>query len=164
MSMRIIRPDGEQANASEMEVVANGTAEADDTYVLADKMPTFHGGNLNDFRTYVMTKIRYPDDALANGTGGRVIASFIVDKQGKVTDIEILKSPDRILSEQVIKVLSQSPAWTPGEQDGRPVKVKFTSPVEFAINGGQTADSGTEVQKAPNTLDKIMVVSYGSDR
>ncbi len=137
---------------------------ADETFVLVDKMPTFQGGNLNDFRTYIMSRVRYPAEAINKKISGRVVANFTVDTQGKVTDVRILQTPDRILSEEVIRVLSQSPAWTPGEQDGQLVKVKFTIPVEFDIAGSKAnAELAKEATAdKTNSIDQISVIGFGT--
>lgn len=150
---------GSGQNKSEIKTVQKEDKEA---HLYVDKMPTFQGGDLNAFRTYVMSKVRYPEEAINKGLGGRVVASFTIDKQGKVTDVHILQSPDRMFSEQVIKILSQSPAWTPGEQDGETVNVKLAIPVEFRISGGQSNndEARIEAQKAPNAVDKVVVVGF----
>ena len=146
---------GEEAFFS-AQVKSSGSEEA---YLIVDKMPTFQDGDLNTFRTYVMSRIRYPEEAMQKNITGRVVASFIIDKQGNVTDVQILQTPDRILSEQVIKVLSQSPAWTPGEQDGKAVNVKFTLPVEFNIPSDAAADEPTK-PNTPKSIDEIQVVGF----
>ncbi len=68
------------------------------------------------------------------GVEGNVIASFIIDEEGFLTSIEILQSPSETLSEEVRRVFNSSPIWTPGEQRGNKVAVKYTLPVQFSIN------------------------------
>ena len=158
------KSDGHNVINMTMRSTGSGQSSAqikssEEAFIFADKMPAFQGGDLNKFRTYVMSRIRYPEEAMQKNITGKVVASFIIDKQGNVTDVQILQTPDRILSEQVIKVLSQSPAWTPGEQDGRAVNVKFTIPVEFNIPSDAATDKPTN-PNTPKSIDEIQVVGF----
>ena len=65
-------------------------------------------------------------------TGFRVV-SFLIDKDGRLTNIEVLQSPDRSLSEEAIRVLNKSPKWSPGKQRNQAVRVKYTLPVDFRV-------------------------------
>ena len=107
---------------------------ADDTpYIKVEKMPTFRGGDLNQFRNWVQGKLRYPQIAQENGISGRVIMSFVIERDGTLTNIEILQSPDRSLSEEATRVVKSSPKWEPGMQRNQAVRVKYTLPVVFQI-------------------------------
>lgn len=109
-------------------------ASEDDTpFLVADEMPLFQGKDLNTFRTWVQSQIRYPAEALKRGIEGRVVLSFIVERDGSVSTIELLQSPDRILSEEARRVVSSSPKWTPGRQNGHLVRVRYMLPVDFSI-------------------------------
>ena len=96
-------------------------------------MPTFRGGDLNQFRNWVQGKLRYPQIAQENGISGRVIMSFVIERDGTLTNIEILQSPDRSLSEEATRVVKSSPKWEPGMQRNQAVRVKYTLPVVFQI-------------------------------
>ena len=110
------------------------SASEDDTpFLVADEMPLFQGKDLNTFRTWVQSQIRYPAEALKRGIEGRVVLSFIVERDGSVSTIELLQSPDRILSEEARRVVSSSPKWTPGRQNGHLVRVRYMLPVDFSI-------------------------------
>ena len=107
----------------------------DDTpYIKVEKMPTFQGGDLNTFRKWVQERIKYPQIAQENGITGRVVLSFVVEKDGSVTNIQVLQSPDRSLGEEASRVLGTSPKWEPGQQSSQKVRVKYTLPVMFQIN------------------------------
>ncbi|MBQ1253931.1 MAG: energy transducer TonB [Alistipes sp.] len=107
----------------------------DDTpYIKVEKMPSFMGGDLNAFRKWVQERIKYPQIAQENGITGRVVLSFVVEKDGSVTNIQVLQSPDRSLGEEAARVLATSPKWTPGQQSSQTVRVKYTLPVMFQIN------------------------------
>lgn len=100
-------------------------------FMVAETMPRFQGGSFDDFRRWVQAHIRKPQIALANGIRGRVVLSFTIDTLGRLTDIEVLQTPDKSLSEEAVRVLEQSPVWEPGRQGNRKVRVKYTLPVDF---------------------------------
>ena len=124
------------------------SASEDDTpFLVAEEMPLFQGKDLNTFRTWVQSQIRYPAEALKRGIEGRVVLSFIVERDGSVSTIELLQSPDRILSEEARRVVSSSPKWTPGRQKGHLVRVRYMLPVDFSIPKKETAAQSTAAQK-----------------
>lgn len=107
----------------------------DDEWLAVEEMPTFMGGDLSTFRDWVMQNIRYPEEAIKKGIEGNVVINFCVGKDGYIKEsrITVLKSPDKLLSDEVIRVLKSSPQWTPGKQKGNPVVVQFTLPVGFKV-------------------------------
>lgn len=105
----------------------------DEIFVVAEKMPMFDGGGLEKFRAWVLQTVKFPQVALENNIYGRVTLSFVVDKDGRVINIEVLQSPDRSLAEEAVRVLNKSPKWTPGKQRNQTVRVKFTLPVDFRV-------------------------------
>ena len=112
---------------------ANATEDGDMPYVKVEKMPTFQGGDLNVFRNWVQSKIQYPKEAMDKGIKGRVVCSFVVEKDGSLTDFDVLQSPDKSLADEVVRILKTSPKWEPGEQRGEKVRVKYTVPIVFSI-------------------------------
>lgn len=107
----------------------------EEAYLIAEQMPQFQGGDLNAFRGWVQTQVKWPAEAVAKKIRGRVVASFVVEKNGAVGSIRIIQSPDKLLSDEVLRVLSSSPAWTPGRQRGAVVRVRFVIPVDFTVAG-----------------------------
>ncbi|CDN31677.1 Ferric siderophore transport system, periplasmic binding protein TonB [Mucinivorans hirudinis] len=106
----------------------------DDVPVLkADKMPTFQGGTDNDFRLWVQKGLTYPQVAADNGIQGQVIVQFVVERDGSVSNIKVLRSVDRELDAAAVNKIKSSPKWAPGENRGRPVRVTFTIPVVFKL-------------------------------
>lgn len=115
-------------------VSAKGEVIVDDTPVMfAENMPGFMGGDINTFREWVMKRVQYPSIARDNGISGRVIVSFVIEKNGKLTNIEVLSTPDKSLSDETSRVLNMSPMWTPARQNNQAVRLKFTLPIEFKI-------------------------------
>lgn len=108
-------------------------SEEDTPFVKVEKMPTFQGGDLNVFRNWVQSKIQYPKEAMDKGLNGRVVCSFVVEKDGSLTDFDVLQSPDKSLADEVVRILKTSPKWEPGEQRGEKVRVKYTVPIVFSI-------------------------------
>ena len=107
--------------------------EDDQPFLVAETMPSFQGGDLNAFRAWVQQNVRFPQIALENGIQGRVVLSFVIEKDGRLTNIQVLQSPDRSLSDEAIRVLSKSPKWSPGKQRNQVVRVKYTLPVDFRV-------------------------------
>lgn len=107
--------------------------EDDQPFLIAETMPSFQGGDLNAFRAWVQQNVRFPQIALENGIQGRVVLSFVIEKDGRLTNIQVLQSPDRSLSDEAIRVLSKSPKWSPGKQRNQVVRVKYTLPVDFRV-------------------------------
>ncbi len=106
----------------------------DEGYLIsAEIMPTFRNGGLDRFIDWVYREVKYPEAALANNVQGRVTAQFVVNREGKVESIRILQSNDPAFSEEVKRVLSGSPLWEPGIQNGKFVRVAFVIPVVFKI-------------------------------
>ncbi len=107
--------------------------EDDQPFLKAEKMPSFQGGDLTTFRNWVQSRLKYPQIAAENGISGQVILSFVIERNGKLTNIEVLRTPDRSLADEAIRVLNQSPDWSPGLQRNKAVRVKYTLPVVFKI-------------------------------
>ena len=108
-------------------------SEEDTPFIKVEKMPTFMGGDLNVFRNWVQSKIQYPKEAMDKGVKGRVVCSFVVEKDGSLTEFDVLQSPDKSLADEVVRILKTSPKWEPGEQRGEKVRVKYTVPIVFSI-------------------------------
>lgn len=106
--------------------------EAIDFMLIEDK-PLFRGRDVNTFRNWVLGELVYPQLALETGIQGRVTLQFVIDKDGNLTQITVLASPDRSLSEEAVRILQKSERWTAGKQRGHPVPVRFTIPIDFRI-------------------------------
>lgn len=107
--------------------------EEEQIFYKVAKMPSFMGGDLTTFRNWVQGKVKYPQLAQENNISGRVLLTFVVEKDGTLTNIEVLQTPDSSLSEEAIRVLKTSPKWEPGKQRNQSVRVKYTLPIDFRI-------------------------------
>ncbi len=102
-------------------------------YILFAKMPTFLGGDLAVFRDWVLSRLRYPKEALDKEIQGRVVLSFVIEKDGTLGYITVVQSPHPSLAKEAIRVLRSSPAWNPGIQRDKEVRVKYNLPVDFRL-------------------------------
>ena len=102
-------------------------------FVVVESMPEFPGGQQALFK-YLSENVKYPVIAQENGIQGRVICQFVVNKDGSIVDIEVVRSGgDPSLDKEAVRVVKSMPKWKPGKQRGKPVRVKFTVPINFKL-------------------------------
>ena len=101
-------------------------------FQVVEKMPSFPGGDAALFK-YLSDNVKYPVIAQENGVQGRVICQFVVNRDGSIVDVEVVRSVDPSLDKEAIRVIKSMPNWTPGQQRGKPVRVKYTLPVNFRL-------------------------------
>jgi len=107
-----------------------GTA-SDEPFFLVEVMPSFKGGGLEKFREWVSKRTNYPEAAIKKRIRGTVFLTFIVEKDGSVSHVTVVKSVDPLLDDEAVKAISESPKWTPGLQRGEPVRVRYSIPLNF---------------------------------
>ena len=108
--------------------------EEEEIFYIVEDMPTFNGGDpALEFRKYIAANLDYPEIAAENGISGRVIVQFAVNAQGRLVDAVVVRSVDPALDREAVRVVMASPAWTPGRQRGKAVKVLFTFPINFVL-------------------------------
>jgi protein TonB len=128
--------DDFEANQDDIiEIIQIEEVEEDDDYIfmLVEDMPIFQGGGIDAFHSYIQGKIRYPRIAEENNISGIVNVSFVINRKGVLTDIEILRGVDPSLNNEVIRALKAAPNWTPGKQRGKPALVRMSMPVKFTL-------------------------------
>lgn len=108
--------------------------EAEVIHIIVEEQPKFRNGGQEEFLRYVSSKLKYPALARKMGIEGKVFVQFIVDKEGNMTDIEVVKGLGAGCDEEVLRVLKSTTGWTPGKQRGQPVKVRMMIPVAFKLN------------------------------
>ena len=96
--------------------------------------PTFRGNDPSSFSEWVAKRMRYPKAARANGVQGRVYVSFVVGKDGYLTDIRVVQSVSPELDAEALRIVGKSPRWRPAKKDGQPVRVSYNIPVVFSLN------------------------------
>ena len=136
--------------------------QKDLAYIKVEKMPTFQGGDLNAFRNWVQGQIQYPKEAMEKNISGRVIFSFVVEKDGSTSDFTVLQAPDKLLADEVERIFKTCPKWEPGTQRGEKVRVKYTVPIVFAIQGNNAANEGLKVvgvKSQPKTAESEAAIA-----
>lgn len=130
------------------------TGDDDDIFDVVEEMPVFPGGQTG-LMEFIAKNLRYPVKAQKEGIQGRVIARFIVEKDGSVSNLAVARrSASSELDAEAIRVLSTMPKWTPGKQRGKEVRVKYTVPIAFRL-------SGPEVEEIKDSkLMEVVVVGY----
>jgi len=112
--------------------IAKEEEEEDVVFVIVEDKPQFPGGD-QAMMKWLAENIKYPVIAQENGMQGRVICQFVVNKDGSIVDIDVVRSVDPSLDKEAIRVIKSMPKWKPGKQRGKPVRVKFTLPVVFRL-------------------------------
>ena len=106
--------------------------EENKVFDVVEQMPSFPGG-MAALMAYLQKSIKYPPVAEENGIQGRVVCTFVVERDGSVTDVRVAKSVDPSLDKEAVRVVSAMPKWIPGKQNGQSVRVKYTLPVTFRL-------------------------------
>ena len=107
--------------------------EEEEVFMVVEDAPEFPGG-INALLEYLKKNIKYPAICRDNNIQGRVIVSFVVNKDGKIVDPEVVKGVNPSLDKEALRVISTMPNWKPGYQRGKPVRVKYSVPVNFRLN------------------------------
>ena len=107
--------------------------EEEEIFVIVEDMLGFGGGDSNKFREYIAKNLKYPDIAAENGIQGRVFVAFVVEPDGRVSNVRVVRGVDPALDKEAIRVVQSSPKWKPGMQRGKPVRVSFTFPIIFVL-------------------------------
>ena len=127
------RSFGSGANGSVRSVAGPGSEPSDRVYERPEVMPEFPGDAPNALMSWIAGHLKYPAEAAEKGISGTVVCRFVVSKTGRVVQPEIVESPDRSLSAEVLRLFGLMPEWKPGSQGGAPVDVSLTLPVRFSL-------------------------------
>ena len=101
-------------------------------YDVVEQMPEYPGG-IAAMYEYLMQNMKYPEDAKKQKVEGRVIASFVVETDGTISDVKVVRKVFPSLDAEAIRVLEAMPKWIPGKQSGKPVRVKYAVPMNFKL-------------------------------
>lgn len=107
-------------------------AVTEEIFVVVEEQPEYPGGNAAMMQ-FLSNNIRYPVIAQENGIQGRVICNFVVERDGSITDVQVVRGVDPSLDREAVRVIQQMPRWKPGKQRGQAVRVRFTLPVVFRL-------------------------------
>ncbi|WKN44329.1 energy transducer TonB [Tunicatimonas pelagia] len=106
--------------------------ETDEIHIVVEEKPSFPGGE-KAFYQYVASKMKYPKLAVRQGIDGRVFVQFVVNRDGSLTDIQVIKGIGGGCDEEAVRVLGSAPRWNPGKQRGKPVRVRMALPIIFQL-------------------------------
>lgn len=115
----------------EEETLENALVE-ESVFDAVEQMPEFPGGR-DQLNKYYESNLRYPEVAIENGIQGRVIVQFIVNTDGSISDATVIRSVDPACDEEALRVINSMPHWTPGQTNGKNVRVRYTLPVTFRL-------------------------------
>ena len=135
-------------NIKKMSVISDN----DTVFYIVDKMPEFPGGEVG-LKKHIAENTIYPKQAIKTGTEGRVYVRFAVAKTGSVEHISVVRSIDKLLDEEAVRVVKTLPDWKPAEQDGEKVNVWYTVPINFTLNSDKK-DNKTIVENADSNIKK----------
>ena len=107
--------------------------ETDDAFFIVEVMPAFKGGDINKFREWVMRRTNYPQAAVENRIQGKVYLTFIVETDGTVSNVIIVRGVDPIIDKEAVSTIQSSPKWSPGLQRGQPVRVRYSMSLSFSL-------------------------------
>lgn len=112
------------------------TEDENKIFVSVESAPEFPGGAAA-FTKYLEKNIKYPGVDRENNVQGKVFISFVVEKDGSLTDVSAVRGPSETLKEEAMRILKKSPKWKAGIQNGRPVRVQYTVPINFTLGEEQ---------------------------
>lgn len=151
--------------AADVESILNQAADStkdevvsvwqDEFFKVVEDMPQFTDGNIFD---YLAQHVRYPEEAEKNGIGGMVYVQFVIDTTGKVVEPKVIRGVSPELDAEALRVVSGMPAWKPGMQRGKPVRVSFTLPVIFKLPTPEGAVPDDKVQVSTMVADSICIM------
>ena len=124
--------DGEVLKLKETVAQPEPKPEVEKVFEVVEQMPSFPGGD-KALLEYLSNNIKYPVVAQENGVQGRVVVSFVVEKDGSITDVKVVRSVDPSLDKEAARVVKSMPRWIPGKQNGSAVRVKYNVPVSFKL-------------------------------
>lgn len=117
---------------ADLKQVVTQQVEEEKPYEMVEQMPTFPGGQ-EALLKYITSNLRYPTIAQENGVQGSVICQFVVDRDGSVKNVRVVRSLDPSCDKEAVRVIQSLPKWIPGKQNGRAVPVYYTVPIRFKL-------------------------------
>ena len=118
--------NGSQASGS------NPSTDNSQVFKVADEQPEFVGGQ-TALANYLGNNVVYPTVAIQNNIQGRVIVSFIIEKDGSVSNVELISGVDPLLDAEALRVVKAMPSWNPGKINGKPVRTQYALPITFRL-------------------------------
>lgn len=127
-----LKPDDKISTIPAQAMVAAEDYDGEDVFDMVEEMPAYPGG-MEELMKFLQTHVKYPKEAEEKGQQGRVLVTFVVEKNGSITNAKVVKSVSPELDAEALRVVKSMPNWTPGKQRGEAVRVKFTIPIVFRL-------------------------------
>ncbi len=137
----------------------DGSDEDEGEFLAVEQMPQYPGGPAAMMQ-FLMKNVHYPDEAYKNNVQGRVIVTFVIEKDGSITEATVAKAVHPMLDAEALRVVNSMPKWTPGMQKGEAVRVRYTIPVTFKLAGKDDTDEMTVVSGNTQSDDNAYVEAY----
>jgi TonB family protein len=118
---------------SDESTVKPGDVKSGEVYSVVEQMPEFPGGQAK-LSEFLGATVKYPKLALEKGITGKVYVSFVVQKNGKIADVKVIRGADPLLDAEAVRAVSAMPDWTPGKEKGVAVDVIFNLPINFKLD------------------------------
>ena len=167
--IKVVEQDDIVTMEGEVEASAQ-ESPADDAFDVVEQMPEYPGGP-KALMEFLNNNVQYPAEAEKAGIQGRVIATFVVEKDGSISNAKVVKSVDPLLDAEALRVIGAMPNWKPGMQNGKIVRVKYTVPLSFHLDGGGEEidhlcrEDGTiveiDIEKGDTTIVKPLFIVDG---
>ena len=167
--IKVVEQDDIVTVEGEVEAPAQ-ESPADDAFDVVEQMPEYPGGP-KALMEFLNNNVQYPAEAEKAGIQGRVIATFVVEKDGSISNAKVVKSVDPLLDAEALRVIGAMPNWKPGMQNGKVVRVKYTVPLSFHLDGGGEEidhlcrEDGTiveiDIEKGDTTIAKPLFIVDG---
>ena len=142
-----------ETKTSEITDVKVNKADNDTVFQICEVMPEFPGGT-EKFMAYLSENIKYPEEAKDKNISGRVFINFVVEKDGSVSNVKVMRSIGGGCDEEAVRVVKAMPKWKPGMQRGKPVRVSYVLPVTFKLNENQPKTAEEKVENTEVKPDK----------
>lgn len=107
--------------------------KADEIFTIVEELPTFMGGGNGEFLKWVGERLKYPSKAADANVQGKVFIQFVIEKDGSITDITVLKGIGFGADEEAVRIVGSAPKWSPGKQRGKPVRLRMILPITFML-------------------------------
>lgn len=145
----------EKADKTYYKEVKKQNTNDDDVFMVVEQMPVFKNGIEGEFESWLNSNIQYPIIAKENGIQGRVFVQFVIEKDGSITNVKIIRGVEPTLDKEALRVVQSSPKWKPGMQRGQNVRVQYTCPISFVL-GENNDKKQIQTQVIKNSEDKSL--------
>jgi len=158
VNLRAQEPGIEESKAITIEGALDMKQTDGEVFKVVEEMPQFPGGEKEMFM-FIALNLKYPEQAKADGIEGRVISQFVVNEDGSISDIKILRGLGGGCGEEAARVIESFPKWKPGKQRGKAVRVKYVLPFAFKLEGNEKLKGGAKKANAKEPLKATMTLA-----